>query len=349
MRLRSVFAWLLLTILCTTGNAQTRQADAEPSASRLAHFYPLPRYEEDWTFLRGTSGRSDFWDFMKFVPLTEDGRFFLSLGGEARETYEHFHNTSFGLSTQDADGYLLQRYLLHGDLHYGTRFRFFAELNSSLENGRTGGPRPLIDEDKLDLHQGFVDLLLASKASSPVRLRIGRQELAFGSGRLVALREGPNVPLSFDGIRASLTHAALQVSAFATRPVQNKSGIFDDPPQPGSAFWGVYASRSNLVGLANIDFYYFGLNRQRAIFNQGVGEETRHSLGARFWKTSEHWSFDAEGIYQFGNFGAGTISAWRLADDTAYTFSSIRFRPRVAVATDIASGDRDPHDPDLQT
>jgi len=350
MRLRSVFAWLLLTILCTTGNAQTRQADAEPSASRLAHLYPLPRYEEDWTFLRGTSGSSDFWDFTKLVPLAEHGRFFLSLGGEARETYERFHNTSFGLTTQDADGYLLQRYLLHGDLHYGSKFRFFAELNSSLENGRTGGPRPLIDEDRLDVHQGFVDLVLpSSRPNSAVTLRIGRQELAFGSGRLVALREGPNVPLSFDGIRASLTHAALRVTAFATRPVQNKSGIFDDPPQPGSAFWGVYASRSNLAGLANIDFYYFGLNRRRAIFNQGVREETRHSLGARFWKTSQHWSFDAEGIYQFGNFGGGTITAWRLADDSAYTFSSIRFRPRVAVATDIASGDRDPRDPHLQT
>src|SRR5204863_2031401 len=191
-------------------------------------------------------------------------------------------------------------------LHAGHRFRFFGELSSSLEEGRTGGPRPVVDEDKLDLHQGFFDvLLLQPREDSSLSVRIGRQELAFGSGRLVALREGPNVPLSFDGIRASLTHAALQVSAFASRPVQNKSGIFDDPPQPGSAFWGVYASRSNLAGLANIDFYYFGLNRRRAIFNQGVGEETRHSLGARFWKTSQHWSLDAEGIYQFGNFGGG--------------------------------------------
>jgi hypothetical protein len=33
----------------------------------------------------------------------------------------------------------------------------WTELNSSFENGRVGGPQPVIDEDKLDLHQGFVE------------------------------------------------------------------------------------------------------------------------------------------------------------------------------------------------
>ena len=157
--------------------------------------YPLPRYEEDWSFLIDSSKHNDPWDAIKFIPLDRNGKVFLSLGGELRETYERFHNTNFGLSTQDPDGYLLQRYLLHADLHAGKRFRFFLEFASSLENYRTGGPRPVIDEDKLDVHQGFVDLLLLKpRADSSLTLRAGRQELALGSGRMVALREGPNVP-----------------------------------------------------------------------------------------------------------------------------------------------------------
>jgi len=95
----------------------------------------------------------------------------------------------------------------------------------------------VVDEDKLDLHQGFVDFaVLKPRGNSSLTLRIGRYEMAFGSGRMVDLREGPNVPLSFDGFRLSWKSPAWQVDGFATRPVQNKPGIFDDPPQRDFAF-----------------------------------------------------------------------------------------------------------------
>jgi alginate export protein len=132
--------------------------------------------------------------------------------------------------------------LFHVDFHAGQRFRFFGELNSSLEDGRTGGPR-LLDEDKLDVHQGFLEfVVLKPQENSSLTLRIGRQEMAFGSGRMVDLREGPNAPLSFDGLRLSWKSPAWHVDAFATRPIQNKPGIFDDPPQHDFAFWGLYAT-----------------------------------------------------------------------------------------------------------
>jgi len=93
---------------------------------------------------------------VKFVPLTAAGTTSLSLGGEARVTYERFGNQNFGLTPPDPDGYLLQRYLLHADVHVGSRVRVWTEFNSGLENGRIGGPRPVIDEDKLDLHQALL-------------------------------------------------------------------------------------------------------------------------------------------------------------------------------------------------
>jgi len=48
---------------------------------------------------------------VKFVPLSADGTTSLSLGGEARVTYERFGNQNFGLTAPDPDGYFLQRYL----------------------------------------------------------------------------------------------------------------------------------------------------------------------------------------------------------------------------------------------
>ena len=345
-RIQHVFVFLLVIV------EATRMMGQEKPASLPRTLYPLPRYEEDWSFLSDPAKRNDFWEPIKFVPLTEDKNVFLSLGGEIRETYERFHNTNFGLSPDDPDGYLLQRYLFHVDFHAGRRFRVFGELNSSLEDGRTGGPRPVVDQDKLDVHQGFVDLLvIRSREDSSLTLRIGRQEMAFGSGRLVALREGPNVPLSFDGFRVSWKSPGWQVDGFATRPVQDKPGIFDDPPQHDFAFWGVYASHplSHQTAKTKLDFYYLGLDRKRAVFNQGSGHEKRHTLGVRFWGQHRQWQYDAEGIYQFDDFGLGTISAWRVAADNWYSFSSVRWHPRIGLATDIASGDKDPANPDLET
>ena len=78
------------------------------------HRYPLPTYEEDWRAIQ-KSDRTDVWDPIKFVPLSADGAISLSLGGEARATYERFGNPNFGLTPSDPAGYLLQRYLLHTD------------------------------------------------------------------------------------------------------------------------------------------------------------------------------------------------------------------------------------------
>jgi hypothetical protein len=313
--------------------------------------YPLPRYNEDWSYLSDASRRNDFWDPLKYVPLSSGENVFLSFGGEIRETYERFHNTNFGLSPQDPGGYFLQRYLLHVDLHGGPRVRFFGELSSSLENSRTGGPRLVIDEDKLDVHQGFVDVLLARPTeNSSVSVRVGRQEIAFGSGRLVALREGTNVPLSFDGARLTVHAFTWQIDGFATRPVQTNPGIFDDAPQHDFAFWGVYGTHSLPgPGKPALDVYYLGLDRKNAFYNQGAAHEVRHTVGVRLWGQHGRWSYDDEAMYQFGKFGSGRIDAWRVAADHAFMFPSVRWHPRLALATDIASGDHNPATLNLQT
>lgn len=350
-RLACVPGLYVLLILISGIGASVAFAQENPVS--LSHpSYPLPRYDEDWSFLKDHSMHSDIFDAIKFIPLSDDGKIFLSLGGEIRETYERFQNTNFGLSPNDPDGYLLQRYLFHADLHAGQRFRFFGEVSSSLEDGRTGGPRPVIDEDKLDVHQGFFDLILWRAATpSSLMLRLGRQEMAFGSGRLIALREGPNVPLSFDGIRLTIHSNTWHVDGFATRPVQNNPGFFDDPPQHAFAFWGAYATHRSSSGTTkpSVDLYYLGLDRKRAVYNQGAARERRQTLGVRVWGHYKSWGYDAEAMYQFGKFGSGQINAWRVAADNTYVFSSVHWRPKLGLAADVASGDRDPRNPNLQT
>jgi Alginate export len=313
------------------------------------HRYPLPTYEEDWRALQ-TSDRTDVWDPVKFVPLSANGTTSLSLGGELRVTYERFGNQSFGLTPPDPDGYFLQRYLLHTDLRAGSRLRVWTEFNSGLENGRIGGPRPVIDEDKLDLHQAFVDVAVAATSPPAAILRVGRQEIAFGAGRMYALREGPNVSLSFDGVRLIAHAGPWQLDGWAARPVDTTLGVFDDGSHRSFDVWGVYGSRVITLSRQSVglDVYYLGLARDAAQFEQGTANETRHTFGARVRHQGE-WAYDAEAMFQAGRFGSGDIRAWRSVIEGSHLLADAVWSPRLGLVLDAASGDKNPADPNLQT
>src|SRR5258708_12662147 len=154
---------LIVAMVATPVAAFAQGAGAPPTD---LHQYPLPTYEEDWRALQGVA-RTDLWDPVKFVPLSADGTTSLSLGGEVRVTYERFGNPNFGLTPPDPAGYLLQRYLLHADVHVGSRARVWTEFNSSLENGRIGGPRPVIAQHRPDPHQAFLAPTVPPTAPSP--------------------------------------------------------------------------------------------------------------------------------------------------------------------------------------
>ena len=141
-----------------------------------------------------------------------------SAGGEVRQEYEWFDNEEWGAEVPDGNGYWLQRYMLHVDARLSRRVRLYGELKSGIEVGRAGGPRGS-DEDRLDLHQAFVDV-----SFGPVTVRVGRQELAFGSQRLVSVREGPNVRQTFDGGTVVLQRGRWRADGFGNTLCEHGDG-----------------------------------------------------------------------------------------------------------------------------
>ena len=343
MRIRLLVALMIFNFLLP-GLRSAGCAETEPAVPG----YQLNRADEDYRYLRDGTRRTDFWDPLKFIPLNDTGDRHLSIGGEARERYEYFNHPNWGEEPQD-DGYFLQRYFLHGDLHLGDEARFFGQLQSSHVKGRRGGPRPA-DKDELDLHQAFLDLRLALRGGGSLTLRSGRQELSYGSQRIISVREGPNVRRSFDGFRCMYRAGEVALDGFATRPAQTKRYVFDDGTDESEALWGVYAVVPlPLFPEGRGDFYYIGLFRRQGEFDQGSARETRHSIGTRVWRSHKPLDYNFEFLYQWGSFGAGDIRAWTLASDTGYTMENLPSSPRLALKADIVSGDNDPDHPDLQT
>jgi hypothetical protein len=305
-----------------------------------ARIYHLLREDDDWSSLADPTQRQEFWDPIKYIRL-RPGRddWFLSMGGEAREIWEQIGNDNWG-QQPFMNGYFNERYMLYFDLHYGEHVRTFVELKSGINSYRIGGPRP-IDEKKLDFQAGFLELGTSSGSNS-IRLRVGRQELEYGSGRLIDVREGPNVRLSFDGFVVKSRLDAWQVDGFAVRPDLDNPGFFDNAPNHAVGFWGVYASRP-LPHKNSLEVYYLGLDRKEARFQRGAAQEVRHTLGARFSRpiASEQpgWDFDYEGLWQFGTFGSANIEAWTVASETGYRIPTIPLKPRFSAKADISSGD----------
>ena len=274
--MRSLFALTAIWFLPILAYCQTDNSDpAVPIRT-----YSLLRENEDWSWLANPALREDYADRIKYLPLGRNG-WYVTLGGEIREVLEQVVNDNFGKQGY-TNRFLLQRYMLHSDWHLGRRYRIFVQLKSGLESYRTGGPRP-IDEKKLDVEAAFLEVGTDS-GKNWIVLRLGRQELNYGSGRLVSVREGPTVRQSFDGVKVRSKAGAWKIDAFAVRPDLDRPGFFDNIPDPHTEFWGIYATRP-LRRQVSFDSYYLGEDRKVATFERGTATELRHSVGGKTVET----------------------------------------------------------------
>ncbi|MBI4893912.1 MAG: alginate export family protein [Acidobacteria bacterium] len=304
--------------------------------------------DEDWSFLSDPKLRHDPWDPLKFIPFPREG-WYLTLGGEARLSPQGLRVRGDEVIPSALDNYFLQRYLLAADFHLGPRFRVFTELQSGILNGRIRSPRPS-DQDLLELHQGFFQFTTLTRHKRKFSLRLGRQELNIGSGRLISPSQGLNVKRSFDGLSAIYAAQDWAFEGGIARLVRIRPGIFDDPPDSEQDFWGLSFTRRLLPWKnSQFNFYYLGINRKYSIFAQGIGPERRHTFGSRLSGRASRLDYNYDLIVQFGSFRDAPVRAWAVSTDTGFSFKLFGVPLRAGVNLNSASGDRDPNDPSLQS
>jgi len=299
------------------------------------------RYEEDWSLLADRDCKKEAADDLKYIPL--GGRnWYLSMGGEIRYRYENYDNPGFGTSPESPNGYILQRYLLHADWHLGRQFRLFTQFQSGLEEGRNGGPR-LTDKDIADLHQSFFDV---SDSSQNLRLRVGRQEIEFGTGHLIGESEGLNIRRAFDGFRFTYKHGRWTWNSTLTHPVLLRPDTYAIPDHRQTE-WGVGFTRIREHG--GWSGYYIGLNRKSSSFNGKSGQEIRETLGSRVWNQGTLVDYNTDFIFQTGSFAGGSILAGAVSSNDGFTLRNVALKPRIGVRFDYTSGDSDSSSKNLNT
>ena len=128
----------------------------------------------------------------------------LDWGLSYRARFESKQDYSFTNSSQD---YVVSRTRINLNWNSNTGNSVFAELQDARVAGEDGNGVPPVGDkakgtvfaDELDLHQAYWDRTFAAG-----RLRIGRQKLTLGDGRLSAALEWLNTARVHDGIRLSL-------------------------------------------------------------------------------------------------------------------------------------------------
>lgn len=296
-----------------------------------------------------TETKADPFAVLKDIGLSPDGAVTLSLGGQVRIRPEFSRQPVFGLAAPAQNNGLLIRSFLSADLKLGPHLRAFVEFVSGQAPIWSVTP-PGTQLDRLDLLQGYGELALPTGDNS-IMIRGGRQQMSFGSSRLVSVRESPNVRRAFDGVRAAwITGPDRRIDAFLVRPVVPLAGLLDDKSDQTQRFWGVYATSPvpGLPGL-NADLYYLGIKRENARFAQGTADERRHTLGSRLFGKASGFDWNVEGAVQFGSFGQGDIRAWTASAELGYSFADLPFAPRIGLNADAISGDGNLRDRKLGT
>jgi len=323
---------LVLVFLCTVG---TNILSAQPK---------LLRFEDDPPAIKDSI--NNLYRRIKFIPVDVIPNAYVSVGGELRAEYGGKVNEDW-IANQGYNHTLLQRFSLHADFHAGTKIRLFLQLNSAVENGSKYGPAP-VDEDQLNVQNFFADYLFLQHAGRSLTARIGRQEMNYGSGRIISVRDGTNTRQYFTGIKLKYASPTFSADAFVLAADKIKPGIFDNILYGTANLWGIYTTRK-IQSAGSLDVYYLGSRKYGAVYEEGKANDMRHTLASRYWNNNGALTYNFEGAYQFGTFGKGNISAWTLAIEMGYRWRDSKKNPYIGLRNDYISGDKSAGDGSLQT
>ncbi|MCZ7646570.1 MAG: alginate export family protein [Planctomycetota bacterium] len=278
------------------------------------------------------------------------GGWTFTLGGSTQLRAQALDNRrDFDFGGNDEDFSLLERTRLNAAFAKDDLFKVFVEAQDAHEFWRDRLPGTNPNEDALDLYQGYLEFsLLKDIADMPaLRIRLGRQELFYGTEVLFGDRDWFNTGQSFDLARVTWRPEAFEIDFFAGRPV-----AFDhrnpDAPAPHTNLAGANLKFLDAPARHRMEAYAYYRGDEETRFNSehnGHGPEHLGTLGglasAPFFG---RWDYRVEAMGQFGSRGGDPVRAWLGTAELGYTFPLGWRRVRLAVKQTLASGDRSPVD-----
>ena len=292
-----------------------------------------PAFDINFNYLDKPEHEKDFFDSVKRIHIGDD--VLLSFGGQF--WYRYVNETDSRLTKRN-NSYNLMRTRFHADLWYRDRVRLFAEFLDARAWGNELPPGGG-DRNHTDMLNLFADIKLAEAQGGKAYVRVGRQDLLFGSQRLISTLDWANTRRSFQGVKTFWHTPKFDLDAFWVRPMTKEVNEFDnwDKKRDFYGLWGTYKPKKGDA----FDLYFLSLNdhRNKARGQFGLpGDAMIHTIGSRYIGTYKRFLFELEGMYQFGKFANQDISAGAVASGAGYRIP-LPFNPQFWLRYDYASGD----------
>jgi hypothetical protein len=302
----------------------------QPSFAEIDFRYldAIPMADRDWA------------EKLHRVPV--GGHWLMSTGGDLRTRYDSLTNQQ--LTGRD-NTLQLFRARAFADIWYEDFFRVYGEF---LYGDSIWQDLPPLarDVNRGELQQLFVDvkLLELGPKDDPVYVRLGRQELLYGSQRLISTNEWGNARTKFQGAKGFYRSDKLDADLFVVQPVPPFPGRFDsvDNNQVFTGLWTTYKPKKGTF----VDAYYLNLDNTNPNVARGrfrSGAFNANTVGGRYYdRFDSGFLVDLEGAVQFGSWADQAILAQFASVNLGYYFKDVWATPTVWASYDYASGDPDP-------
>ncbi|WP_197529165.1 alginate export family protein [Aeoliella mucimassa] len=263
----------------------------------------------------------------------------VDVGGQLRLRYHHEQGMGQLPETsrfQDTEtDFLLTRLRLYTNWKVSDRVRLYAEgIYADVSTSDLYIPRA-IDDNYGDFLNLFVDVAVTDSTA----VRVGRQELLYGSQRVVSPLDWANTRRTFEGVKIMYNECDWSIDTFFTNYVPVDDTDLDQADY-NQRFYGVYGVYSGLEN-ATVDMYYLGYDDDRALGSNAAGSRdfSLHTLGLRISGSQGDWLYEFEGGPQFGRqSGIGANHSAGFATAGIGRKLDMKWKPTIWFYYDYASG-----------
>ncbi|MEK8022199.1 MAG: alginate export family protein [Candidatus Hydrogenedentota bacterium] len=261
----------------------------------------------------------------------------LSIGGEVRARTESRQNFDLNETRDDENSFTFLR----------TRVNFKLDATDDIsayiqfQDARTFGDEPstVNDDASVDLRQGYFDVRKLWGTNAAVR--VGRQELSYGSERLIGALDWSNVGRSFDAVKFTAPVGKMSFDLFGATLTESNAndndlnlfglvGTYKDTPVTFMPY--IFYKRDGRGNFVS----------ERNAFD--TGKLDQYTAGAYgIWKVTPDLTLDAEGAIQFGTQSSDDIKAWAAHVQGAYRLMA-KHDVTVSLEGNWATGDKNATD-----
>lgn len=262
----------------------------------------------------------------------EPGQWKTDFGLEDRVRFEQKQNFDLNDTVNDNGGLVFQYFRLNVRAAFEEKYEVFASgMDSRVYSAHI---KRTEQEDAFDLRQAYVSV--NKVAGSRFGLKVGRQELKYGKGRLIWSAAWTNRGNHYDAAVLRYRNGGWHADMFYGSRVRYFDHSFNEWTRHDMVS-GVYGGYQADKNSPLVETYFLS--------NQNLGSIrtlNRHTVGVRARATAPgEIVCELELPYQFGKSAGGEISAYAAHFDASRSFDAA-WNPRLNAAYNLATGDRTP-------